>query len=83
MEVLVNDVPFGEWRFRFKSGASEYQTYRMVLSQKTLDKALPCGHSISRERSGFARGRRFEWRYAHARTGSAPLTLAAAVIGWE
>jgi len=41
VEVLVNDMPAGEWRFRFKSGAPEYQTYRMVLSQKALNKVLP------------------------------------------
>ncbi len=41
VEVLVNDMPAGEWSFRFKSGAPEYQTYRMVLSQKALNKALP------------------------------------------
>jgi hypothetical protein len=41
VEVLVNDVPSGEWRFHFNSGASGYQAYRMVLSQKALNKALP------------------------------------------
>ena len=41
VEVLVNDVPAGEWSFRFKVGAPEFQTYRMVLSQKALNKALP------------------------------------------
>ena len=41
VEVLVNDVPAGKWSFRFKSGAPEYQTYRMVLSRKALNKALP------------------------------------------
>ena len=41
VEVLVNDMPAGEWIFRFKSGAPEYQTYRMVLSQKALNKAVP------------------------------------------
>ena len=41
VEVVVNDLPSGKWRFQFKSGASEYQTYRMVLSQKVLNKSLP------------------------------------------
>jgi len=41
VEVLVNDAPAGEWSFRFKSGAPEYQTHRMVLSQKALNKAVP------------------------------------------
>jgi hypothetical protein len=39
--VLVNDAPAGQWIFRFKSGAPEYQTHRMVLSQKALNKAVP------------------------------------------
>jgi hypothetical protein len=41
VEVLVNDIAAGKWSFRFKSGAPEYQTYRLVLSQKALNKALP------------------------------------------
>jgi hypothetical protein len=41
VEVLVNDMPAGEWNFRFKNGALEYQTYRMMLSQKALNKELP------------------------------------------
>jgi len=41
VEVLVNDIAAGKWRFRFKSGAPEYQTYRLVLSQKALNKAFP------------------------------------------
>ncbi|MGA3316288.1 MAG: hypothetical protein ABSC64_07590 [Candidatus Korobacteraceae bacterium] len=41
VQVLVNEVPAGKWSFRFKSGAPEYQTYRLVLSQKALNKALP------------------------------------------
>ncbi|HZL42924.1 MAG TPA: hypothetical protein VFD66_06560 [Verrucomicrobiae bacterium] len=41
VEVLVNDIAAGKWSFRFKSGAPEYQTYRLVLSQKALKKAFP------------------------------------------
>ena len=41
VQVLVNDVPAGTWNFRFKSGAPQYQTYRMVLSQRALNKAVP------------------------------------------
>jgi hypothetical protein len=41
VEVLVNDTVAGKWSFRFKGGAPEYQTYRLVLSQKALNKALP------------------------------------------
>ncbi len=41
VEVLVNDIAAGKWSFRFKSGAPEYQTYRLVLSQKALNKAFP------------------------------------------
>ena len=41
VEVLVNDVPAGEWSFRFNSGAPEYRRYRMMLSQKALNKAVP------------------------------------------
>src|ERR1035438_7650228 len=38
VEVVVNDAPSGEWRFRFKSGAPEFQTSRLVLSQEALNK---------------------------------------------
>ena len=41
VEVLVNDTVAGRWSFRFKGGAPEYQTYRLVLTQKALNKALP------------------------------------------
>ena len=41
VEVLVNDITAGKWSFRFKSGAPEFETYRMVLSRKALNKALP------------------------------------------
>ncbi|MFI5117915.1 MAG: hypothetical protein ACHP8B_14590 [Terriglobales bacterium] len=41
VEVRVNDIAAGKWSFRFKSGAPEFQTYRLVLSQKALNKALP------------------------------------------
>jgi hypothetical protein len=41
VEVLVNDTVAGKWSFRSKGGAPEYQTYRLALSQKALNKALP------------------------------------------
>ena len=41
VQVLVNDIAAGKCSFRFKSGAPEYQTYRLVLSQKALNKAFP------------------------------------------
>jgi hypothetical protein len=41
VQVLVNDVPVGEWSFRFQSGATEDQTYRMVLGREALNQALP------------------------------------------
>ncbi len=41
VEVFVNDVPAGEWSFRFKSGPPEHQSYRMVLDQQALNKDLP------------------------------------------
>ena len=41
VQVLVNDVPAGTWNFPFKSGAPQYQTYRMVLNQKALNKVIP------------------------------------------
>ena len=41
VEVLVNDITAGKWSFRSKVGSPEFQTYRMVLSRKALNKALP------------------------------------------
>ena len=41
VEVLVNDIAAGKWSFRSKVGSPEFQTYRMVLSRKALNKALP------------------------------------------
>jgi hypothetical protein len=41
VEVLVNDMPSGKWGLRFKQGVPDYQTYRMVLTQKALNKAIP------------------------------------------
>jgi hypothetical protein len=41
VDVLVNNVPAGRWTFRFNNEKPEYQTYRMTLSQKALNKALP------------------------------------------
>ncbi len=41
VEVLVNNVPSGEWRFRFDDSATQYQTYRMVLDQQALNKVVP------------------------------------------
>jgi hypothetical protein len=37
----VNDITAGKWSFRSKVGSPEFQTYRMVLSRKALNKALP------------------------------------------
>ncbi len=41
VHVLVNDVPAGEFSLRFKKGTPEFGTYRIVLSQKVLNKAYP------------------------------------------
>ena len=39
VQVRVNDIPVGSWKFRYKYGAPPYQTYTMTLPKEALGKA--------------------------------------------
>jgi hypothetical protein len=41
VEVLVNNVPAGEWKFHYKPGADAYEQRDLVISQEALNRKHP------------------------------------------